>query len=68
MIETVEKDCKHPDCKYRRKWGGEPICAYLNITGKVRGCTIAECEKYSVGKVKVVSTLGGVIYGEDDIQ
>lgn len=65
MSETVKEHCKHPDCKYRRVFNSEPMCAYLTITGKVRGCSISECDKYAVGKVKILSTLGGVHY--DDV-
>lgn len=66
MSETVKENCKHPDCKYRRVFNKEPMCAYLTITGKVRGTSISECDKYDTGKVKTVSTFGGVYY--DDIQ
>ena len=48
MIETVEKDCKHPDCSYRRLLGSWlPYCDYIGATGESRKCQISECDKYT---------------------
>ena len=52
--ETVKKDCKHPDCAYRRPLdaGYTPYCDYIGATGRARGCSISECDKYKPGKAK----------------
>ncbi len=37
-------------CKYLYGYymgnGREPICAYIVMTGKSRGCPVGECDKY----------------------
>lgn len=50
VSETVDKHCKHKDCKYRGWVGGCRSCDYLLITGKLRDCNISECDKYESGK------------------
>lgn len=53
-VETVEADCRHPDCCYRRYINGGvgQMCAYMLVEGKCRGCSISECDKYRSGKKK----------------
>jgi len=55
-METVDKDCKHKDCVYRSRLssGGNTcyFCDYIGVTGKPRGCGIADCDKYRKGKKK----------------
>jgi len=65
-VETVKEHCKHPDCRYRCKFDGNPSCKYMIVTGKPRGCAISECDKYRDGRVKVANTMEGFKY-EDDI-
>lgn len=64
-METIKSDCKHPDCKYRSRFDSQPACAYMLITGRPRGCSIAECNKYDPGRIRTVSTLEGVRYEND---
>lgn len=67
-METVEKDCKHKDCKYRLylSFLGE-ACLYMYYTGKRRGCSIRNCNKYLPGTIEKIHTLKGMIYrGIDD--
>ncbi len=66
MIETVKEHCKHPDCKYRGKATLVESCDYILITHKPRGCSISECDKYTTGKKKLISTLGGFKYEHED--
>ena len=61
-METVKKDCKHVDCKWRGRFDSQPVCMYMMITGKPRVCKISECDKYDSGKLRVVSKKGGVWY------
>ena len=50
--ETVAKDCKHPDCSYRRRLNDYiECCDYIGSTGHSRGCKISECDKYDPGRV-----------------
>lgn len=49
-METVDKDCKHKDCSYRKllqvgRW--TEYCDYIGATGKSRKCKISECDKYT---------------------
>lgn len=61
MQESVEKDCKHEDCKYRGTFDKKPCCCYMMVTGKPRG-GIKDCDKYETGKMKWRSTLDGFRY------
>lgn len=51
-IESVERDCKHPDCIYRKALRGGliPFCGYALEEGQSRGCKISECDKYKAGR------------------
>lgn len=51
MGQTVKHHCTHEDCIYRQTIdsGRTPICGYMVITGKSRGCSIADCDKYEAG-------------------
>ena len=64
MTETVKEHCKHKDCMYRGYSGSTKMefCKYLMVTGKSRGCGIADCDKYEKGKTEPISTLGGLWY------
>lgn len=66
-IETVNKHCKHKDCRYRQHVAflGE-CCLYMLYTGNSRSCDISECDKYAPGYIKKIMTLDGVIYRCDD--
>ena len=49
-METVNKDCKHKDCSYRKvleygRW--TEYCDYIGATGESRKCRISECDKYT---------------------
>lgn len=48
--ETVEKHCKHKDCKYRSRVSNYPCCDYILAIGEPRGCAISKCDKYESGK------------------
>ena len=61
-METVRKDCKHEDCRWRGRFDSQPVCQYMMITGKPRGFNISDCNKYEPGKVKVVSYMEGFWY------
>lgn len=60
-VETVDKDCKHKDCKYRAVVSFE-YCKYMIVTGRPRGCSISACDKYEPGSVKPKSKLEGLHY------
>lgn len=62
MNETVKKDCKHEDCRYRSTFNFQPCCMYMLVTGERRGSKISECDKYRDGKIKYASLLGGFNY------
>lgn len=66
MIETVAEHCQHIDCKYRSKGHGLQTCDYILIKHKTRGCDISVCDKYEAGKKKMISTLGGFRYENED--
>ena len=66
-IETVAKNCPHKDCMFRSKLTGGEYCAYMQITGRSRGCGISDCDKYEKGKPKVRSTLGALEYVYDEL-
>lgn len=61
-METVKDDCKHIDCKWRGRFDSQPVCQYMMITGKPRGCKISECDKYEAGKIGVRSYMEGLFY------
>lgn len=65
-IETVKEHCKHPDCMFRGLFDGDPCCKYTLVTGRPRVCSISECDKYAVGKLKVVQHLGSFEYEVDE--
>lgn len=65
-METVKTHCKHIDCKYRGRFDSQPACVYMAVTGRPRGCSISECDKYSPGKLRTVSKLGGFIYEDEE--
>lgn len=44
--ETVTKNCKHKDCKYRSTDRGLQTCSYILFKGEPRGCNISDCDKY----------------------
>lgn len=43
-------ECKRKDCIYKATAGGIKICDYLGSTGKLRGCPVQGCIKYTKGK------------------
>ena len=62
-VETVDKDCKHKDCKYRvRGVVSFEYCKYMLVTGRPRGCSISACDKYEPGSVRPKSKLEGLHY------
>lgn len=55
VIETVNEDCIHSDCIYRMQfYGSTEFCAYLLVTGEMRGCPISQCSRYRIGDKRVV--------------
>ena len=55
-IETVEKHCKHPDCKFRQHLGSgyaTEMCAYILFEHESRKDLISECTKYEPGRIRV---------------
>ena len=65
MIETVQKDCKHKDCVYRRLLDTHvPYCDYIGIMGYSRNCDISKCDKYVKGKLRRIARTGSynIIY------
>ncbi len=62
MVETVREHCLHTDCKYRTRFDSQPSCGFMIITGRPRGCSISECNRYEPGKVETVSKLEGMRY------
>lgn len=50
--ETVVKDCKHKDCKYRSTLEKLQMCNYILLEGKPRECKISDCDKYEPRRKK----------------
>lgn len=67
-IETVNKHCKHKDCRYRGRFSFvDEACFYMYYTGVPRGCPISECNRYKPGKIKWTLHLEGIRYIDDDV-
>lgn len=66
QIETVTEHCIHKDCKYRSRSTLIESCDYMLVTRRPRGCKISECNKYEIGRKKMISTLGGFRYDYED--
>ena len=70
MVETVDKHCEHPDCKYRGVMTGLGYGVhwrmYLDVTGKLRGCDISKCDKYAPGKPARKNTDYGWTWADDE--
>lgn len=55
VVETVNEHCPYENCIYRMHfYGNTEFCAYLLVTGKVRGCPISSCDKHRCGDKRVV--------------
>ena len=55
VIETVNEHCSRNDCIYRMQfYGSTEFCAYLLVTGELRGCPISQCGRYRIGDKRVV--------------
>lgn len=68
VIEEVEEYCPN-DCIYRMPFTPTTdFCGYCLIEHEMRHCKISECDKYRVGKRKVIMELGTLNYKwvEDD--
>ena len=59
-MKTIRASCK--GCTYHRKLMGEYICYYSMDTGRLKGCTADNCDKYQKKKRKG-SAKGAALYG-----